>query len=122
MTIKYIPEWEDPQSPNPTDAPRQRERQEYTAHITYDFMFDLSDLGQRLDPREAKSLPERVESIIQALNAIFNQTSRELSQLGRQCVIVTSEVLFSLIYVEPWRDLRVVAFSCFTPLRWLHSL
>ena len=72
LTIIYIPEWEDPPAPGATDTPRIRERQVFKAQITYDFMFDLTDLKSRLDPREAKPLPERVESIIQALNAMFN--------------------------------------------------
>ena len=72
LTITYIPEWEDPPAPDAVDTPRERERQVFKAQITYDVMFDLTDLTSRLDPREAKPLPERVESIIQALNAMFN--------------------------------------------------
>lgn len=72
LTITYIPEWQDPPAPGAADTPRIRERQVFKAQITYDFMFDLTDLTSRLDPREAKPLPERVESIIQALNAMFN--------------------------------------------------
>lgn len=70
VDVEYVPEWEDP--PVAGDPPRQRERQRYTAQITWDFSFDLADLTKRLDPREARPLPERIESIIQALNAMFN--------------------------------------------------
>lgn len=72
LTITYIPEWQDSLASGDTDTAPLRERQLFKVQITYDFMFELTDLTERLDPRKAKPLPERVESIIQALNAMFN--------------------------------------------------
>ncbi len=66
-TVKYTSEW---QEPRPVDP--DRPLPEFKVELVYDIGFQVSELLTALDPNKGEPQPVYYETMIQAMNTIFN--------------------------------------------------